>query len=58
MECWFDGKLHPDLPVMHYQETCVTVTWIKLSQQILRLPVNQNMPMPLNWLTIMHCWEP
>ena len=37
MECWFDGKLHQDLPIMHYQETCVTVTWIKLSQQLLRL---------------------
>ncbi|MDD4193409.1 MAG: glycoside hydrolase family 127 protein [Mangrovibacterium sp.] len=25
------------LPVAHYQETCVTATWIKLSQQLLRL---------------------
>jgi DUF1680 family protein len=25
------------LPVFHYQETCVTVTWIKLCQQLLRL---------------------
>jgi DUF1680 family protein len=36
-ECWFGGKKLQALPVRHSQETCVTVTWIKLSQQLLRL---------------------
>jgi uncharacterized protein len=36
-ECWFGGKEHQVSPVYHYQETCVTVTWIKMSQQLLRL---------------------
>src|SRR6218665_1029502 len=36
-ECWFGGKKLPTLPAKHYQETCVTATWIKLSQQLLRL---------------------
>lgn len=37
MECWFGGKNLQILGVTHYQETCVTATWIKLSQQLLRL---------------------
>jgi DUF1680 family protein len=37
MECWFQGKENQTVPVLHYQETCVTATWIKLSQQLLRL---------------------
>ncbi|MCE5178434.1 MAG: glycoside hydrolase family 127 protein [Porphyromonadaceae bacterium] len=37
MECWFGGKEMQTLPMLHYQETCVTVTWIKLGQQLLRL---------------------
>ncbi len=37
MECWFHGKEHQVHPNLHYQETCVTATWIKLSQQLLRL---------------------
>lgn len=37
MECWFGGQQLQTLPVKHYQETCVTATWIKLSQQLLRL---------------------
>jgi len=37
MECWFGGKELQTLPILHYQETCVTATWIKLSQQLLRL---------------------
>ncbi|MEO5581208.1 MAG: beta-L-arabinofuranosidase domain-containing protein [Saprospiraceae bacterium] len=37
VECWFHGKEHQAGPVYHYQETCVTTTWIKLSQQLLRL---------------------
>ena len=37
MECWFGGQALQSLPVKRYQETCVTATWIKLSQQLLRL---------------------
>ncbi|MEO6546590.1 MAG: beta-L-arabinofuranosidase domain-containing protein [Ferruginibacter sp.] len=37
VECWFGGKSLQTLPITHYQETCVTATWIKLSQQLLRL---------------------
>lgn len=37
MEAWFDGKSYQTMPISHYQETCVTVTWVKLSQQLLRL---------------------
>ena len=37
VECWFGGKNLQTLPINHYQETCVTVTWIKLCQQLLRL---------------------
>ena len=36
-EMWFGGKKRQTHPVAHYQETCVTVTWIKLNQQLLRL---------------------
>ncbi|WP_217451963.1 beta-L-arabinofuranosidase domain-containing protein [Mucilaginibacter humi] len=37
VECWFGGKSLQAMPVAHYRETCVTATWIKLSQQLLRL---------------------
>jgi len=37
VECWFGGKNLQTIPVEHYQETCVTATWIKLSQQLLKL---------------------
>ena len=37
VECWFHGREHQSEPVYHYQETCVTATWIRLSQQLLRL---------------------
>jgi DUF1680 family protein len=37
MEAWFEGKKFQTLPIAHYQETCVTATWIKFSQQLLRL---------------------
>jgi DUF1680 family protein len=37
MEAWFEGKKYQTLPIAHYQETCVTATWIKFSQQLLRL---------------------
>ena len=36
-EMWFEGKRRQAHPVAHFQETCVTVTWIKLNQQLLRL---------------------
>ena len=37
MEAWFSGKEKQTMPIAHYQETCVTVTWIKFNQQLLRL---------------------
>ncbi|GAC1312894.1 MAG: hypothetical protein NVSMB24_35300 [Mucilaginibacter sp.] len=37
VECWFGGKNLQAMPIARYQETCVTATWIKLSQQLLRL---------------------
>jgi hypothetical protein len=37
IECWFGGKQLQTMPIAHYQETCVTATWIKLNQQLLRL---------------------
>ena len=37
MEAWFSGKEKQAMPIAHYQETCVTVTWIKFNQQLLRL---------------------
>lgn len=37
MECWFGGQALQAYPVKHYQETCVTVTWIKLCLQLFRL---------------------
>ncbi|MEP6746158.1 MAG: beta-L-arabinofuranosidase domain-containing protein [Bacteroidota bacterium] len=36
-ECWFGGKAYQTLTINHYQETCVTATWIKLGQQLFRL---------------------
>ena len=39
-EMWFKGKKRQTHPVTHFQETCVTVTWIKLNQQLLRLTGN------------------
>ena len=40
VECWFGGKQLQTMHIDHYQETCVTATWIKLSQQLLRLTGN------------------
>lgn len=37
MEAWFSGKEHQTVPIEHYQETCVTVTWLKFTQQLFRL---------------------
>lgn len=36
-EMWFGGKQFQTLPVEHFQETCVTVTWLKLSLMLLQL---------------------
>lgn len=36
-ECWYHGKEYQQHVTKHSQETCVTVTWIKLCQQLLRL---------------------
>jgi DUF1680 family protein len=36
-EMWFGGKAIQNNPIVHYQETCVTVTWLKFTQQLLRL---------------------
>jgi len=36
-EMWFGGKNLQAKPIHHYQEVCVTVTWIKLSLQLFRL---------------------
>lgn len=37
VECWFGGKDYQANSIFHYQETCVTVTWLKLSHHLLRL---------------------
>lgn len=37
MEAWFSGREKQTIPIAHYQETCVTATWIKFNQQLLRL---------------------
>ncbi|MBC7399722.1 MAG: glycoside hydrolase family 127 protein [Mucilaginibacter sp.] len=36
-EMWFGGKGVENTPINHFQETCVTVTWLKLTEQLLRL---------------------
>ncbi|HQL08783.1 MAG TPA: glycoside hydrolase family 127 protein [Lentisphaeria bacterium] len=36
-ECWYYGKKWQTEPAMHMQETCVTVTWMKFCQTLLRL---------------------
>ncbi|MGN6800458.1 MAG: glycoside hydrolase family 127 protein [Ginsengibacter sp.] len=36
-EMWFGGKQLQGQPVKHFQETCVTVTWLRFSHQLLRL---------------------
>jgi len=36
-EMWFGGASLQASPVNHYQEVCVTVTWIKFSLQLFRL---------------------
>ncbi|WP_217452143.1 beta-L-arabinofuranosidase domain-containing protein [Mucilaginibacter humi] len=36
-EMWFGGKAVENTPINHFRETCVTVTWLKLTEQLLRL---------------------
>lgn len=36
-ECWYYGKKWQTEPAVHMQETCVTVTWMKFCQTLLRL---------------------
>lgn len=36
-EMWFGGKERQTTPVFHYQETCVTVTWMQLCLALLKL---------------------
>jgi uncharacterized protein len=37
MECWYGGAAKQTLQARHMMETCVTMTWMKLSQNLLRL---------------------
>jgi DUF1680 family protein len=37
MECWFGGKALQTERIRHYQETCVSVTWIRLSLNLFLL---------------------
>jgi len=37
VECWIGGKHLQTMHIDHYQETCVTATWIKLTQQLFML---------------------
>ncbi|WP_018630805.1 beta-L-arabinofuranosidase domain-containing protein [Niabella aurantiaca] len=37
MECWFGGAATQSIPVKHTMEACVTVTWLKLCLQLLRI---------------------
>ena len=39
-EGWFHGKKYQMLAAEHTQETCVTMTWMKLLQQMMRLTGN------------------
>ncbi|WP_300598748.1 beta-L-arabinofuranosidase domain-containing protein [Niabella sp.] len=36
-EMWFGGKERQTTPVYHYQETCVTVTWMQLCTALLKM---------------------
>ncbi|MBO9619481.1 MAG: glycoside hydrolase family 127 protein [Niabella sp.] len=37
MECWFGGEALQSVPTKHTMEACVTVTWLKLCLQLLRI---------------------
>lgn len=39
-ECWYHGKNLQTIPTYHTMETCVTMTWMKLCQTLLRLTGN------------------
>lgn len=49
MEAWFSGKKIQHVPIAHYQETCVTVTWIKFNQQLLRLTGESKYADAIEW---------
>lgn len=49
MEAWFSGKEIQHIPIAHYQETCVTVTWIKFNQQLLRLTGESKYADAIEW---------
>lgn len=49
MEAWFSGKEIQHVPIAHYQETCVTVTWIKFNQQLLRLTGESKYADAIEW---------
>lgn len=36
-ECWYHGALRETEPAYHMMETCVTTTWLRLCQTLLRL---------------------
>ncbi|MDO5524110.1 MAG: glycoside hydrolase family 127 protein [Bacteroidia bacterium] len=49
MEAWFSGKEVQHVPIAHFQETCVTVTWIKFNQQLLRLTGDSKYADVIEW---------
>jgi len=39
-ECWYHGKRFETAPTYHMMETCVTTTWMRLCQTLLRITGN------------------
>ena len=39
-ECWYKGAMHQTEPTYHMMETCVTFTWMKLCNNLLRITGN------------------
>lgn len=39
-ECWYNGSVYQTEPAYHTMETCVTVTWMKLCMNLLRITGN------------------
>jgi uncharacterized protein len=37
MECWYGGAARQTVQARHMMETCITMTWMKLGQNLLRL---------------------
>ncbi len=37
LECWYSGKVRQTEPALHMMETCVTMTWMKFCENLLRL---------------------